>query len=151
MPIQEISRSADGPEMKKVCQACGNVDAIKIDALKLGTKTTAEAIELPPCLKCGAVETMIRTVAAGIPDRVAGHRKAVNAVANYLTTSGKVDASALAPGQVLAPAQPVGELYGVVVNAQPRQVPHAKPTALGLAMEALAAAQAAVAAATKAK
>ena len=142
MPILEIQSSDTGPKITKVCQICKTVDTISADALFLGNDSMASAIALPACSKCGAVETLIRTTDASVPPRFSGHRKVVNALANYLAARGKVSTAAAA----LAPAAPVGELYGkVAVPPPPPPEPTASPVAL--AQAALVAAQKALAAA----
>lgn len=149
MPIQEIKQTSDGPSLLKICQPCKAVDTIDVNTLKLGNKQMPNVIDLPPCSKCKAVEMLVRTTDASVPDRMSGHRKVVNALANYLSGAGKVDVSALPPGTTLEPAAPVGALYGVVAppKAAPAPVAGAPGSPLALAMDALKAAQVAVAAA----
>lgn len=145
MPIVEIQSGDAGPNISKACQRCKTVDVVQANGLTLGSEHMAEAITLPPCSKCGAVETLIRTTDASVPTQFAGHRKLVNALANYLTGRGSVNTSALAPDTKLAPAAPVGELYGKVY--QLIAVPVAPANPLVMARAAMAAAQKALEAA----
>ena len=147
MPILEIKEGPSGPLMIKTCQPCKATDEIEVSKLILGTARFAEAISLPPCSKCRACETLIRSTDSSVPDSLSGHRKKVNALANYLTSTGKVDASSLAEGEKLAPAAPVGDLYGKVA---PTAAP-AEKDPVTLARNAIAAAQEALAAALAAQ
>lgn len=145
MPIQEIAKSSGGPVITKACQVCKNVEEIKADTLKLGNAAMPEVIDLPPCSKCAAAEMLVRSVDASAPDRMSAHRKSVNALANYLQASGKVDASAVAfyadQDAKGIKAAPVGELYGRVQSAPApsAKAPVANPAAM--AQQALAMAQ----------
>lgn len=151
MPIQEITRGPSGPEISKVCQNCGEIASISADSLKLGSENMPNAIKLPPCAKCGAVEMLVRSTDANVPDHLSAHRKSVNALSEYLLSKGKV--SALAEASIAdqksrgIKATPLGELYARVVPMKPVQAPSA---AMAMALQALAAAQAAVEAAKNA-
>lgn len=148
MPIQEITRGLSGPEIKKVCQHCGEVASIAADSLTLGGEYMPSTIKLPPCAKCAAVETLNRTTDANVPDHLSAHRRTVNALSEYLQSKGKIAASAEAhfadQKAKGIKATPLGELYARVVPVKLAQAPSG---AMAMALQALAAAQAAVAAA----
>jgi len=141
MPIIEIVSGASGPVVTRSCR-CGNSDALQANDLTIGTASMVEAIVLPACSKCGAVEMLIRTTDGSTPERLSGHRRAVNALANYLQSAGKIAPSAASyyADPKTPAAAPVGELYGKV-NAPSTSAPN--PVAVALA--ALAAAQKALA------
>lgn len=97
----------------KHCAACGAVQSVPLDSLKLGTESDRNLIELPGCA-CGAQEYLNRTFDSA-PEELADHRKKVNALAVALRSSGRVHpkhADAVR-AETAAPAQ-VGDLVGPV-------------------------------------
>ncbi len=116
MAIQEIVDSGSAPSITKRCDNCGSVESIDAASLLLGTASSPEHIDLPPCGTCGARATLIRTTDATVPARLSSHRRTVNALANYLRSAGKIAASAMSyyADPKTPAAAPVGALYGKV-------------------------------------
>lgn len=159
MPIVNIEKSSGGPSISKICQRCKQVDIVKADDLVIGDNELPDGIRLPSCSKCHAWETLIRTTDPTTPPSISQHRAAVNALAEYLLSKGKVhpDAAAFFAQQAAEgiKSTPIGSLYGAVRGMQQQQqqpVSTSAPTPgseLALALEALKAAQAAVQSAQK--
>lgn len=97
----------------KHCALCGAVQSIPLDALKLGTESDRNLIELPRC-SCGAQEFLNRTFDSA-PAELAEHRKKVNALAVALKSTGRIHSkhAEAVKAETVAPSQ-VGELVGPV-------------------------------------
>lgn len=152
MPILEIKKTSAGPAVIKVCQLCKQIDTIAVSSLKQGTDFGIDMIALPACSKCGAQETLNRTMDK-IDESKASHRRAVNALSEHLIDSGLISETYVTEikkqrADGLKPEQ-VGEFIGIV--ARPSVTATAAPTPMQLAQDALKAAQAAVAAAQAAQ
>jgi hypothetical protein len=92
MPLIEI-KNEDAPTASVKCQ-CGVTSDVLISTLVLGASATSpDVIALPACA-CGMQEFLFRTF-DGEDSARAGHRKAVNALAQYLKGAGRVHPDAL--------------------------------------------------------
>jgi hypothetical protein len=89
MPIIHVSKDTSGPVVTAICAACMVEQTIPALALQLGTRKSANVIELPPCA-CGAQEFLQRTFDVHPTESEAGHRKTVNALASHLKSSGRI-------------------------------------------------------------
>jgi mannitol/fructose-specific phosphotransferase system IIA component len=164
MPIVTISsQDTSGPVVTSTCIECLAEQTTPTSALQLGIRRNAHAIALPPCA-CGAQELLHRTFDVEATESRAGHRKAVNALAEHLKSTGRIhpDHVATIKAETVTPTQ-IGTLIG---DVPPTSLPHSIVTArnkarvaaaniapdpVAIAGALLAQAQVAFAAAVKAK
>jgi hypothetical protein len=87
----------DAGTLTKMCDACGATEVVQLAGLVLGDgvagRVNPNAMRMPPCASCQAVETMLRTWdLTPLVDRDTGHceqRAAKNALGKYLIAQGK--------------------------------------------------------------
>lgn len=119
MPILSISQEpSSGPTVSSVCINCLTEQKTPTSALQLGMEHTkgARLIALPPCA-CGAQEFLQQTFDVHPIEAQAGHRKAVNALAEHLKKLGNVHPKHVdAIKSEKTPAQ-VGALLGEVPDS----------------------------------
>ncbi len=92
MPILSLDKTS----LERKCAACGRTENVRVDALVLGAavgpKPLPDLIVLPAC-SCGAIEQLRRTwdeTPAGFAkSEHEEHRRAVNALAEELRSTGK--------------------------------------------------------------
>jgi hypothetical protein len=156
MPILNIlaAQGTHHPDVAYACAACLKENTVNASALTLGVGQSPHAIALPPC-SCGAQEFLQRTFDVHPVEREAGHRLAVNALAEHLKSNGRIH-SAHMDAVAAAPTPPqVGRLLGAVPDSslparivaarrtKPKSVP--APDAIAAAKAVLEAAKAAYA------
>jgi hypothetical protein len=153
MPIVNILASNSAhPDVVYVCAACLKESTVNASALTLGQGQSPHAIALPPCA-CGAQEFLQRTFDVHPVESQAGHRLAVNALAEHLKATGRIHSAHLA-AVAAAPTPPqVGRLLGAVpdsslparIAAKRRAKSEPAPDAVAAAKAVLEAAKAAYA------
>ncbi len=120
MPIIKLRET----DFEQQCIVCGGTRAVLLRDLQAGVTIAAgvadpDVIALPPCLKCGACEFLIRSpagptttaaVAGTRDDRAQSHRLLVDQLHARLTREGRtsvVVANASGDGRATAPASEV--------------------------------------------
>jgi hypothetical protein len=145
MPIVEISASNSvHPDVAFVCAACLKENTVNASALTLGQGRSPHAIALPPC-SCGAQEFLQRTFDVHPVESQAGHRMAVNALAEHLKGTGRIHESHGAAVASAGTPPQVGRLLGAVPYAGKRRGKSAAPDAVAAAKAVLEAAKTAYA------
>lgn len=90
MPVLSIKPADESVTVERHCARCGAVSDVDGGALVLGAGRNMDAIQLPACGGCGAVETLFRTF-DHVPAAMSKHRRAVNALASWLKNEHKLN------------------------------------------------------------